>query len=163
DEQPDGIHIGVGLQVSTTSPTSLTSLGIPLFIAKKDGGPSVPSPFLLGTPKGRIHIATSITIDSSPPTPGTARLGAIGLDIDVPTAPGVPVPPVFGLSLTGFQLPGAQSPRDIRVAADGLDELDDAVLDLVLSLVRSQADAAAATSPIGAIGGLLGLRTGDPI
>ncbi|HSQ28716.1 MAG TPA: DUF6603 domain-containing protein [Gemmatimonadaceae bacterium] len=162
DKQPDGIHIGVGLLVRTTNPTSQTSLGVPLFRAKKNGGPSNP-PFLLGTAGGRIHIATSITVDATPPTPGTARLGAIGLDIDVPTSPSDPVPPVFGLSLTGFQLPGATSPHDIRVAADGLDELDDALLDLVLSLVRTQADAAAPTSPIGAIGGLLGLRSADAI
>ena len=162
DKQPDGIHIGVGLLVRTTNPTSQTSLGVPLFRAKKNGGPSNP-PFLLGTTGGRIHIATSITVDDSPPTPGTARLGAIGLDIDVPTSPSDPVAPLFGLSLTGFQLPGATSPRDIRVAADGLDELDDALLDLVLSLVRTQADAEAPTSPIGAIGGLLGLRSADAI
>src|SRR4029077_3344513 len=67
------------------------------------------------------------------------------------------------LSLSGFQLPGASSPRDIRVAADGLDELDDALLDLVLSRVKSPTDTAAATSVIAAVGGLLGLKSGDAI
>jgi hypothetical protein len=162
DKAPDGtIHIGVGLLVRTTSPTSETSLGVPLFRAKKTGGPNA-APFLLGTPGGRIHIATSITVDSGPPTPGTARLGAIGIDLDVPTAPN-DLAPVFGLNLKGFQLPGATGPRDIRIAADGLNALDDAVLDLVLSLVRAQADAAAPTSVIGAIGGLLGLRSADAV
>ena len=89
--------------------------------------------------------------------------GAIGIDVDLPTAPADPVDPVFGLSLSGFQLPGAATPRDIRVAADGLDELDDALLDLVLSLVKAQADAAAAGSPIAAVGGLLGLKSGDAV
>src|SRR4029077_14778969 len=87
----------------------------------------------------------------------------IGIDVDVPTSPADPVDPIFGLSLTGFQLPGAQTPRDIRVAADGVDELDDALLDLVLSLVKAQADAAAAGSMIAAVGGLLGVKSGDAI
>ena len=63
----------------------------------------------------------------------------------------------------GLQLPGATAPRDIRVSADGADELDDALLDLVLSLVKAQADAAAANSLIAAVGGLLGLKSGDAI
>jgi hypothetical protein len=163
DTQPDGIHIGVGLSVHTTNPASTSSLSIPLFRTKKEGGPNVTNPLLLGSTGGRIRIQTSITIDESAPVPGQARLGAIGLGVDVPTSGGDPKAPVFSLSLTGFQLPGATSPRDIRVAADGLDELDDAVLDLVLSLVRSQADAAAPASTIAAVAGLLGLKSGDDI
>ena len=49
------------------------------------------------------------------------------------------------------------------MAADGADALDDAVLELVLGLVKSQADAALANSPIAALGGLLGLRSGDAV
>ena len=64
---------------------------------------------------------------------------------------------------SGLQLPGATSPRDLRVAADGLDELDDALLDFVLSLIKAQADAAAPGWPIAAIGGLLGLASADNI
>ncbi|MEO6525022.1 MAG: DUF6603 domain-containing protein [Gemmatimonadaceae bacterium] len=163
DSRPDGIHIGVGLSVRTTAPASETTLAIPLFRAEKSGGPNVTVPLLLGSAGGRIRIATSITVDASAPVPGVARLGAIGIDVDLPTAPGDPADPVFGLSLTGFQLPGATAPRDIRVAADGLDELDDALLDLVLSLVRAQADTAAAGSLIAAVGGLLGLKSGDAV
>jgi hypothetical protein len=164
DESPaEGIHIGVGVSVRTASPTSTSSLAVPLFRAQKDPGPSVSNPLLLGSPGGRIRISTSITIDEGPPVPGAARLGAIGIDIDVPTSPSDPVAPIFGISLTSFQLPGATAPRDIRVAADSVDELDDALLDLVLSLVKAQADAAAAGTLIAAIGGLLGLKSGDNI
>lgn len=163
DESPsDGLHIGLGLLVRTSAPQSTTSLAVPLFRAKKDGGPTVTVPLLLGSVGGRIRIATSITIDSSAPVPGVARLGAIGIDVDLPTAVG-DADPVFGLSLTGFQLPGAITPRDIRVSADGLDDLDDALLDLVLSLVKAQADSAAPGSAIAAVGGLLGLKSGDDI
>jgi hypothetical protein len=164
DETPaEGIHIGLGVSVRTSNPRSESSLAVPLFRAHKEGGPSVPNPILLGSNGGRIRLSTAITVTDAPPTPGQARLGAIGIDIDVPTKPGDPVDPIFGLSLTGFQLPGAASPRDIRVAADGLDELDDALLDLVLSLVKAQADAAAPNSPIAAVGGLLGLKSGDNV
>ena len=167
DTPPDGLHIGLGLKMTTTAPVSQTTLAVPLFRAQKDGGPAVTQPLLLGSVGGRIQIGTLITIDSAPPVPGQARLGGIGIDVDLPTSlpPGAPDPkgPVFGLSLTGLQLPGATTPRDIRVAADGVDALDDALLDLVLSLVKAQADSAAANSPIAAIGGLLGLRSGDAV
>ena len=163
EAQPDGIHIGVGISVRTATPKSINSLAIPLFRAQKEGGPPVSTPLLLGSPGGRIRIATAITIDETAAVPGVARLGAIGLDIDIPTAPSDSRDPVFGLSLTGFQLPGATQPRDIRIAADGLSELDDAVLDLVLALVRAQADSAAPGSAIAAIAGLLGLKNGDAI
>jgi large repetitive protein len=163
DSQPDGIHIGVGISVRATGPRSNSSLAIPLFRAKKEGGPNVSAPLLLGSPGGRIRIATAITIDDTAPVPGVARLGAVGIDIDVPTSASDVRDAVFGLNLTGFQLPGATRPRDIRIAADGLGELDDAVLDLILSLLKAQADAAAPGSPIVAISGLLGLKNGDAI
>ena len=164
DETPaEGIHLGLGLSVRTTDPGSETTVGIPLFRVWREGGPPVSNPLLLGSVGGRIRLATSITIDSAPPVPGQARLGSIGVEIDLPTAPGDPRPPIFGLSLGGFQLPGAPAPRDIRVAADGVDEIDDALLDLVLSLVRSQADQVGADPLLASIAGLLGLRSADTI
>ncbi|HMI72395.1 MAG TPA: hypothetical protein VK510_20515, partial [Solirubrobacteraceae bacterium] len=164
DAAADGtLHLGLGLRVWTTAPASSTTVSVPLFRAGKQGGPGVSQPLLLGSIGGRIRLGTSVTIDGAPPVPGQARLGAIALDVDLPTSPSDPEGPVFGLSLTGLQLPGAASPRDVRVAADGAGALDDAVLDLVLSLVKAQADAVAATTPIGALGGLLGLRSGDAV
>jgi large repetitive protein len=157
------VDIGVGLSVRTASPVSRSTLSVPLFRAQKQGGPAVATPFLLGSPGARIRLGTAITISAGAPAPGAASLGAIGIDIDVPTSPSDPKEPVFGLSLTDFQLPGATAPRSLRVAADGADELDDALLDLVLSLVKAQADAAAVGSAIAALGGLLGLRSGDAI
>jgi hypothetical protein len=163
DTPAEGLHIGLGISVRTSNPHSESTLAVPLFRAHKEGGPSVSNAILLGSNGGRIRVSTAITVTDSPPVPGQARLGAIGIEVDVPTSPADPVDPIFGLSLTGFQLPGATSPRDIRVAADGLDELDDALLDLVLSLVKAQADAAAPGSPIAAVGGLLGLKSGDNV
>jgi hypothetical protein len=163
ESRSDVLHIGVGFRFSTTNPTSSTTLAIPLFRAQRGNGPAVAQSLLLGSSGGRIRIGTAITIDSAPPLPGQARLGAIGIEVDVPTSPSDPQDPVFGLALSGLQLPGATSPRDVRITADGTGQLDDALLDLVLSLVKSQADAAAANSPIAAMGGLLGLRNGDAV
>src|SRR5689334_16035079 len=38
EAQPDGLHIGVGIRVRTTAPSSSTTLAVPLFRVKKDGG-----------------------------------------------------------------------------------------------------------------------------
>ena len=163
ESRPDGLHIGVGIRVRTAAPVSSTKLAVPLFRVKKDGGASVSEPLLLGSIGGRIRIGTSITLDSAPVVPGQARIGGIGLDIDLPTSPSDPQQPQFGLSLAGLQLPGAATAKDLRVAVDRADTLDDAVLELVLGLVKSQADSAVAGSPITALGGLLGLRSGDAV
>ena len=163
ESQADGLHIGLGLRVTTTDPASATTLAVPLFRAQKQGGPSVSQPLLLGSPGGRIRIGTSITVDAAPAVPGQARLGGIGIDVDLPTSPSDTKGPVFGLALTGLQLPGAPSPRDVRVSADGADELDDALLDLVLSLVKAQADALTADPQLAALAGLLGLKSGDAV
>ncbi|MGE4052638.1 MAG: hypothetical protein AB7F38_16320, partial [Piscinibacter sp.] len=161
--QADGLHIGLGLRVSTTDPASSTTLAVPLFRAKKAGGPNVSQPLLLGSPGGRIRVGTAITIDAAPAVPGQARLGGIGLEVDLPTSAADPKGPAFGLALTGLQLPGATAPRDMRVSANGTDELDDALLDLVMSLVKAQADAALADPALVAVAGLLGLRSGDDV
>lgn len=161
--QSEGLHIGIGLRFSTAGPASATTLAVPLFRAHKDGGPSVSQPLLLGSAGGRIRIGTSITIDGAPPVAGQPRLGGIGIEVDLPSAPGDPQPPVFGVALTGLQLPGAAEPRDVRVRADGAEQLDDALLDLVLSLVKAQADAALAPPVLRAAAGLLGLRDGDQV
>ncbi len=163
ESQADGLHIGLGLRFSTTNPASATTLAVPLFRAHKNGGPSVSQPLLLGSAGGRLRIGTSITVDASPAVPGQTRLGGIGIDVDLPTSPSDAKGPVFGLALTGLQLPGAPSPRDVRVSADGADELDDALLDLVLSLVKAQADALTADPKLAALAGLLGLKNGDAV
>ncbi|UNK57357.1 hypothetical protein MNQ95_14675 [Pseudoxanthomonas daejeonensis] len=163
DERPtEGLHIGLGLRCSTTDPGSATTLAIPLFRAQKEGGLPV-EPLLLGSSGGRIRLGSTITLDAAPPVPGQPRLGGVGLEIDLPTSPYDPAAPVFALLLQGLQLPGAPTPRDVRVSADGTDALDDALLDLVLSLVKAQADAAAASPELSALAGLLGLRDGDQV
>lgn len=161
ESRSDGLHVGIGIKVTTAAPVaSSSSLSIPLFRAKKEGSTTGPL-LLLGSAAGRIRIATQVTVSDGAAVPGQARLGAIGLTMDVPTGPGAAA--TFGLGLTGLQMPGASAPRDVFVDAGNADELDDALLDLVLSLVKAQADAAGAPAAIVAVGGLLGLKSGDNV
>ncbi len=167
---PRPIRIGLGLAVQTTTPAvTRTTLEIPLF--QVDGnGVTASTPFLLGQVGGRIRIGATVVV-------GPGVIDAIGIDLDIPTN-AADTDPSFGLTLTGLQLPGAPEPRDIRVSADGADELDDAVLDLVLSLVRSLVAAPPAIPAPGgpggpaaptahevltAVAGMLGLVPGDAI
>jgi hypothetical protein len=154
ESRSDGLHVGVGLKVATGDPASVSTLSIPLFCARKDGATSTGALVLLGSARGRIKVGTQVTV-SGPVVPGQARLGAIGLSLDLPTGPGADA--TFGFSLTGLQLPGATTPRDISVQAGSVDDLDDALLELVLALVKAQADAAGAPAAVVALGGLLGL------
>ncbi len=160
----DGLHIGLGLKVATRAPApvSATTLTIPLFRTRKQGGPPVSQPLLLGSDAGRIAVEVAITLDSGVPTPGQPRLGGISLTFDTPTSAGGPAP-AFGMALLGLQMPGAAAPRDVRINAQGANELDDALLDLLLTLLREQANAAAAPLAVRAFGGLLGLRSGDAV
>ena len=158
DSPANHVVIGVGIAFSTTNPGSRSSASAPLFKAAKRGK-SVSTPFVLGQAGGRLRFDTRITIDAGEPVPGQPRLGAVGLEVDVPTSPSDPVDASFGLVLEDFQLPGASAPQTLRVSASSADELDNAVLDLVLSLVRAQAQAAGGPA-LAAFAGLLGLGRG---
>ncbi len=166
DEDGAPVRLGLGLSAGTTEPVaSRTTVEVPLF--QVDGnGVHVSDPFLLGQPGGLIRLASTVTV-------GTEVIEAIGLDLAVPTHPS-DGDPSFGLTLTGIRLPGAPAARDIRVAAGSPDELDDAVLDLVLALVRSMlADPPATPHPglaaptptqvLTAVAGMLGLVPGDAV
>jgi hypothetical protein len=150
ERRADWIAIGVGIAFTTESPVSRTTASIPLFrAARTDSGDAM---LLLGDIGGRLRLATSITIDEP-------EIGSVGVELDIPTHPDDD-PPVFGLTITDLQLPGASAPTDLSVSATGVDDLDDAMLDLVLSLVKAQA-AGAAGEAIAALAGLLGLAGDD--
>ncbi len=157
DDSPTShVRIGVGVSVKTTNPDSETGLHVPLFKTAKTGH-SVSDVILLGTAEGAITFSTDILIDQAAPVPGQAHLGSIGLALDVPTSGSQP--PDIIITLGTLQLPGAQSPRDITVASNSLDTLDDMALELVLGLIEAQA-AGLPAGPLTALAGLLGLRDG---
>ncbi|CAH0137466.1 hypothetical protein SRABI26_00389 [Arthrobacter sp. Bi26] len=162
------VDVGLGARVTTAGPETHVRASLPLFRLRKSGSPAVSNHLLLGQPGARITVSASVTI--TPPgtsSAGTAlqpSIGAIGLQVSVPTSPADTQPAAFGFTLERLLLPGAATPRDLSFSADGVGELDDAVLDLVLSLVRAQADAAGGVHPLlGAVAGLLGLRPGDNV
>ena len=158
DRPPDHVALGLGVRLATASPQSLSTLHVPLFRAAKLG--ETVEPLLLGSGDGRLQLVLEVTVEAGPPVPGEAHLGAIALSFDVPTGPGGG-DPAFGLALRGLQLPGAAAPRDLEVSAAGADDLDDAVLELVLGLVQAQAEAGG--PQIAAIAGLLGLMPGSGV
>ena len=156
------VDIGIYVELATTAngsrPRSETRLEIALFRTRRGSGPAVANPLLLGRPGGRIRLTGSVVLSSSPPPPGAFHLGSVGLSVDVSTASGDGAPSI-GLALGQLQMPGG-TPRDIDLSADSIDDLDDAVLELVLGLIESQA--AGAGGVLGAIAGLIGLRPGLP-
>ena len=155
DDRPDDhVVVGLGVAFETDGPASRTTVSVPLFQAAKRGR-TVSSPFLLGQVGGRLHLSSHITVDASDPAPGAARIGGVGLEVDVPTAAG-DSPAVFSLVLEDFQLPGAAAPQTVRISGSGVDEIEHSLLDLVLSLVRAEAEALGGGA-LGAVAGLLGL------
>ncbi len=159
DDRPaDHVTVGLGVAFETEGPASRTTVSVPLFQAAKRGQ-TIGSPFLLGQVGGRLHLASHVTVDESAPVPGQARLGGVGLEVDLPTAAG-DSPAVFTLVLEDFQLPGAAAPQTVRISGSGTEQIEHSVLDLVLSLLRAQAQALGG-SPVADLAGLLGLGGDD--
>lgn len=168
DASGSSIKLGLGVELTTTgTPEAHVRASIPLFVVSKAGNTPVTNHLWLGQPGARITLSASVTITPPGSAPaGTAAepsIGAIGLNLSMPTSAG-DGDPAFGLDIQRLLLPGATVPRDLSFTADSLDELDDAVLDLVLALVQAQADAAGGIHPVlGAVAGLLGLVSGDAV
>lgn len=158
DDRPSAyVGIGVGVRMSADNPAASITAHVPLFRAAKRGS-GVTSPLLIGSADAVIALAADLTTDPTPPIAGRAHLGGVGLKLSVPTAGGGPAPQV-SLTLRQLQMPGATGPRDLTVEASRAGELEGAVVDLVLGLVRAQA-AAMPPGPLTALAGLLGLRDG---
>ena len=150
----DYVAIGAGVRVISSNPDSDSSTYVPIFRAAKTGH-SIPDPILIGqSPDAVIRISTEITVASGPP------LGGVALQLKIPTASGVS--PQFALSLKGLQLPGATAPQDITVSASDVSQLEQSAINLVLGLVKAQADALGAGQLTSLIG-LIGLDSGGPI
>jgi large repetitive protein len=154
DVQPEYVGIGVGASMTSMSaPAASARAYVPVFRAARRGH-SVASPILLGQPGAAVHVSADITVDVGSPAPGEAHLGGIALDLRVPTAG--EAPPRISLALRGLQLPGATQPTDLSLSLSDADELADSVLQLVLGLVKAQADALG-TGPLRALADLIGL------
>ncbi|HEX7537186.1 MAG TPA: DUF6603 domain-containing protein, partial [Dermatophilaceae bacterium] len=160
DVQPEYVGIGVGASITSTSaPTASARAYVPVFRAARRGH-SVASPILLGQPGAAVHLSADITVDAGAPAPGEAHLAGIAVDLRVPTAGDAP--PQISLALRALQLPGATHPSDLSLSLTDADQLSDSVLQLVLGLVKAQADALG-SGPLSALAELIGLGDGAAI
>lgn len=162
------VELGIGLDhnTGTALPRVTTRIHVPVFRFARRGGPALtgtgdlPAWLMLGTPGARIGITVDATFTESAPPPGEAGLGGVSVGLGIPTASGDDFEIEF--ELQGLQLPGAGAPRTFSFDASSLEELGSDVFDLVLGLVRAQADALSgvdpALAPFRAVAGLLGLR-----
>src|SRR5262249_29969421 len=154
DPQPGYVGIGIGATISSgTTPAASASVHVPVFRAGR-GTSTVATPILLGQPGGRIRLTADVTVDTTTPAPGGPHLGGVAVTATVPTA-AADGGAVISLALRALQLPGATAPRDLTLSLDTASDLGDQVLELVLGLVKAQADALAA-GPLEALARLLG-------
>ncbi|SIO33796.1 hypothetical protein SAMN05444722_1519 [Rhodovulum sp. ES.010] len=158
EEDADEVRLFLGVRFTTQAPLteSASSLMIPLFRAGKAGRPPPDTPFLAGEAGGEVALTTEVTIAASAALPGEAGLRAVGLRLSVPTEPGGGTPTV-ALSLRGLQLPGESSGRDLDLSLTDPAALRDAGLDLIVALIKAQADNATVGSQIEAFTRMLGL------
>ena len=149
------VRVGVGtrVRVSTNGIQCDVDAHVPLFAAS--GTETVTDPLLLGKPNAPIDITLNLRLP-----PGTASgrvdLASIELAAKIPTN-GAGEPSIH-LALRGLRMPGAAAPRDLVVNADSVDQLDDALIELVLGLIEAQVAALPTVSPqLAGFASILGL------
>ncbi|MBV1856283.1 DUF6603 domain-containing protein [Catellatospora tritici] len=161
------VVLGAGLEHDTSggAPRVATRVHVPMFRFVRDGGTVVPDDSLpgwlvLGRPGGRISVGVEAVFTEAAPPPRAASLGGLSLTLGVPTATGDDLS--VAVELRDLQLPGAGAPRTFTLDAHSLDELGSDVFELVVGLVRAQADALDLSRPelraFAAVAGLAGLR-----
>jgi hypothetical protein len=160
EELPAAVHVGVGVRLDLTTQSGVgveAEVLVPLFASARGDGPAPDNPLLLGSAGADIEIDLALTLPDGEVAGGVALAGAT-LGASIPTAG---EEPAFRLALQGLALPGATAPRDIVVDAAGVDELDDAVLDLLLGLARAVAADPAVAGPFAGLAAMLGLAEDD--
>jgi hypothetical protein len=155
DARPSAyVEVGLAAALGTTAPESSTQVAIPLYRAAK-ANQSVAQPFAL-LAGGVIRVGTELTFQSAPPA--TDEFGLAGVEVSVEAALVGGAAPSFRLVLKGLHLPGAAASSDFAVGGPGV-AIEDALLSLVLGLVRQSAEALAgpAADEVQAALSLLGL------
>jgi hypothetical protein len=155
DARPSAyVEVGLAVALGTTAPNTSTQLAIPLYRAAKPSQ-SVAQPFAL-LAGGVVRVATELTLDSTPVA--VDEFGLAGVEVSVEAALVGGPAPSFRLVLKGLHLPGAAAASDFAVGGPGV-AIEDALLSLVLGLVRQGADSLAgpAAAEVRAALSLLGL------
>src|SRR5262249_56659212 len=119
----------------------------------KLGQAAASDPVVLGTADGVVTFDVQVTI-GDPTIEGVSLTGAV--------PPGGTDAPNLGLALQGLQLPEAPAPIDLTLSLADLAGLEANFLQLVLGLVKAQADALG-SGPLASLAGLVGLRDGSTV
>ncbi len=156
---PDGpvIEAGIGARLDVTSAGGVrcqAEVHVPLFGQPAGGGAAT---VLIGSAPGAVDISLELTLPSGTQT-AEVMLGGARLTAGVPTDG---TGPVFGLVLTGLQLPGAAAPADLAVTITDLASLERSLIHLVLGLVQAEVSGLPANDPLRGLATMLGLVPGD--
>jgi hypothetical protein len=157
DDSRPVVHVGLGARVVVVPTAGGVGLDVEAYVPLFAAGAG--NALLLGQEDATVEVSLGVDLPPTADT-GSVSLSRIEASADVPTwGPA----PRLGLALRGLRLPGATAPRDVVVEADSIDELGDALLDLVLGLLHAATDALPANDPARGLAGLLGLVDGDGV
>jgi hypothetical protein len=157
DDSRPVVHVGVGVRLAVVPAPGEVGVDAEAYVPLFASGAS--NALLLGEDGATVEISLALDL---PPTGdiGSVSLNRVEASAQIPTwGPG----PSVGLSLLGLRLPGASAPTDVVVEAESIDELDDALLDLVLGLLHAATSSLPASDPARGLAGLLGLVDGDNV
>jgi hypothetical protein len=148
------VEVGLAATFVTTVPATTTDVVMPLYRAAKTGQ-VVGQPFAL-LDGGVVSVSTDLTLDTT--TPAVDAFGLQGVSAAVETALTGGPQPSFRLVLKGLHLPGATTSPDLELGGPDT-SLEDALLSLILGLVRQGVDslAGAAAAQVNAVLDLAGL------
>jgi large repetitive protein len=151
------VHVGLGVRLAVVPAPGEVGMDAEAYVPLFASGAS--NALLLGEDDATVEVSLGLEL------PPTADTGSVSLDrveasAHIPTGgPG----PTVGLTLLGLRLPGAAAPTDVVVEADSIDDLDDALLALVLGLLHAATSSLPAADPARGLAGVLGLVDGDDV
>ena len=154
------VHLGARVQVEVAPRPGQAGLSatvdVPFLAVTAVPGPSHPPRLLLDDPAGVLHGALAVVLPPETDAGAGVRLDRAELGFTLPVRSATP--PTVELALRGLVMPGGSGdPRDVVVSARSVADLDDALLSLVTGLLRAQAAALPAGSPLTGLARLLGL------
>ena len=157
DDSRPVVHVGLGVRVAVVPAPGEVGLDVEAYVPLFAAGGS--NALLLGQEDATVEVSLGLELPPTSDT-GSVSLSRVEASAQVPTwGPD----PAVGLALLGLRLPGASTTTDVVVEADRIEELDDALLDLVLGLLHAATDSLPATDPARGLAGVLGLVDGDDV
>lgn len=147
DDRPtEYVEVGLAVSYATTTPATTIELVVPLYRTGKADGATVrpvSEPFALaaGAP---IRLTAAIDLGAVLPDASGFALGSVTATVGVAVTG--TVGPTIDIALGGLRLPGSTAPIDLRLGGPDA-SVDDALLSLVLGVVRAGAASLGADGP----------------